>query len=163
MGIDEVEVGQNLKAPIKHVRHSELERFCKDSGFKSVCPICQQGILLVHRDLTENGNSELLEFDYCTLCGQRFIYDDIESLRKFDHESGAYKTMAVVRELIFGDTDPGPNRCVTASFGHRWRETGDVLKGGTVSACTHCGLLRIIGHDGTKKYLLGRRVDSEDK
>jgi hypothetical protein len=70
----------NTQKPIKDVLHSELERF-GDGRYKSKCPECLQGLLLIRR------NSEkfyLEELDNCVFCGQMFRYLDIENLRAKD-------------------------------------------------------------------------------
>ncbi len=48
-------------------------------GHKSVCPSCYEGTLMMHRN---SDTGELMAEDVCTLCGQRFVYDDIEKIRK---------------------------------------------------------------------------------
>jgi len=69
--------GKNIESPIIYLKHSDLERV-SDSLFKSSCPICKRGVLLVHR----HPKTFLLEeFDHCVLCGQRFIYTDIQLLK----------------------------------------------------------------------------------
>ena len=70
----------NKGSPVKRVRHSELERFDPvGSLFKSVCPECQDGILLVQRNLE---TLELEGIDNCIHCGQTFVYVDIEDMRR---------------------------------------------------------------------------------
>jgi hypothetical protein len=71
-------VGRNMSQPIKDVMHSELERV-GDSLYKSECPECKIGILLVNRD---QRTFELLEYDRCVLCGQAYRYLDIDNLRR---------------------------------------------------------------------------------
>ena len=66
------------KKPIK-VKHAELDRANDESVFKSICPVCKEGVLLVSRNRT---TYKLVEEDYCILCGQQFIYTDIDELRK---------------------------------------------------------------------------------
>jgi len=71
-------VPSNLHAAALHVRHADLKRI--DSNlYRSACPTCAEGILLVHRDqrtllLLQNAN--------CIACGQRVIYTDIQELRE---------------------------------------------------------------------------------
>ena len=71
---ENIEVGQNLKNPIISVKHSDLERIAEDEVFKSFCPVCDQGVVLVARDM-ENGGC-LSRYEHCTLCGQHFFYTD---------------------------------------------------------------------------------------
>lgn len=69
-------VGINLtEAPIT-LRHSKLKRSDEESAFRSECPKCEDGILLMRRD-PENG-FRLMNIDVCTFCGQHFIYDQDE-------------------------------------------------------------------------------------
>jgi hypothetical protein len=81
------------KEPIK-VLHSALERW-GDSAYKSKCPACKDGILLIYRFkpnvipnreilawVTSNGTQpsndlyKLLRHDRCVSCGQQVIYTD---------------------------------------------------------------------------------------
>jgi len=67
---------KNIKKPIKKVKHQDLTRFNPENSiFKSICPVCKKGILLVGRDQM---TFDILTNDVCVLCGQRFIYIDIE-------------------------------------------------------------------------------------
>lgn len=63
------------KKPIR-VKHSELNR-SDDSLFRSICPVCKDGILPVTRDPK---TLQIIAGDYCLLCGQHFIYEDIETM-----------------------------------------------------------------------------------
>lgn len=67
-----IEPGANLKKPIIEVRHSALER-SGESIFRSICPVCRDGMLPVCRD---QETYELIDYDYCVLCAQRFRYLD---------------------------------------------------------------------------------------
>ena len=69
---------RNMSKPIFEIPHCELSRY-GNSMYKSVCPVCKEGILLVHRD---QETFILQEYDCCVLCGQRIRYLDIELLRK---------------------------------------------------------------------------------
>jgi hypothetical protein len=60
------------KEPLR-VRHADLERWSTESAYKSKCPTCSQGLLLVHR---HPETFELINLDHCVSCGQRFIYED---------------------------------------------------------------------------------------
>jgi hypothetical protein len=66
-------LGANIKKSFIHVQHSDLKRFTEDSAYRSYCPICEAGVLLVHRDPK---TFALARWDRCTFCGQGFIYDD---------------------------------------------------------------------------------------
>ena len=66
--------GVNLGKPAISVRHSELERLDEDSLFKSCCPACKKGILLVRRD---SQTLEVSKIDRCVLCSQLFEYEDL--------------------------------------------------------------------------------------
>ena len=64
--------------PLK-VNHKDLERFCPESKYKSKCPKCSDGLLLMRRDSV---TCRLQDFDNCISCGQTFLYLDIDDLRK---------------------------------------------------------------------------------
>ena len=68
----------NMDAPLLEISHQELERY-GDDMYKSFCPACQCGLLLVGRD---QKTLYLKEYDRCTLCGQQVKYTDIEDLRR---------------------------------------------------------------------------------
>lgn len=70
--------GFNIGNPPMEVRHAELEP-ADDGLFKSMCPVCGEGTLLVMRD---QKSLELLDTDRCILCGQTYIYLDIEEMKK---------------------------------------------------------------------------------
>jgi predicted RNA-binding Zn-ribbon protein involved in translation (DUF1610 family) len=69
----------HINDPPKHVKHAELVSLSYDSIYKKVCPACDDGMLLVTRN---QKTLELSAEDRCILCGQQFIYDDIEEMRK---------------------------------------------------------------------------------
>lgn len=65
--------GSKLDAPPIEVRHSLLSRATTESAYRSVCPSCHHGILLVRRDeLT----MKLQRDDRCISCGQAVRYLD---------------------------------------------------------------------------------------
>lgn len=68
----------NLRAPVLDVRHAQLER-SDDSPYRSVCPMCHEGLLLMRRDPQ---TFILQDTDICCSCGQRFKYIDIEEVGK---------------------------------------------------------------------------------
>lgn len=56
------------------VRHADLQRASADSPFRSWCPVCEKGLLLVRRmSLTDIRLSKL---DNCSMCGQSFWYEE---------------------------------------------------------------------------------------
>ncbi len=70
--------GANLyNAPVK-VIHSELKRADDNSIFRSECPVCEVGVLLVKRN---NTTFKIIAEDHCILCGQQYVYTDIDELR----------------------------------------------------------------------------------
>jgi cytochrome c1 len=74
----DLEPGWNMAKPIIQVKHAELQR-SDNSVYRSECPICKNGILLVYR----NPKTFVLEaFDRCVWCGQSVEYTDIGELRK---------------------------------------------------------------------------------
>ena len=58
--------------PIRVV-HADLERF-GDGAYKSKCPACKNGILLVARDASDD--FKLVRLDICIHCAQQFYYTD---------------------------------------------------------------------------------------
>jgi NAD-dependent dihydropyrimidine dehydrogenase PreA subunit len=71
--------GWNFRNPPIRIAHAELERLSEDSDYKSKCVKCPKGVLLVRRD---QKTFELIDEDCCLLCGQIYIYTDIERLKK---------------------------------------------------------------------------------
>ena len=69
--------------PLK-VRHADLERSSEESCYKSKCPECEDGVLLIRRD---PDTAVLMAEDTCISCARRFIYEDIEDLRKKERPS----------------------------------------------------------------------------
>lgn len=74
--LGELWLGLNINESPKFVRHSKLQRI-SDSPFRSQCPVCELGVLLVHRD---QETFQLRKQDCCILCGQQYIYEDIGDL-----------------------------------------------------------------------------------
>lgn len=68
----------NMDLKLIEISHMELLRY-GDSMYKSICPTCKMGLLLVGRD---QETLILQEYDRCILCGQRVRYTDIKYLRK---------------------------------------------------------------------------------
>lgn len=67
----------NLDKPVLEVLHAALKRW-GGSFFKSKCPACGDGLLMVRRD---NVTLVLQEFDNCVACGQQVRYLDIKEMR----------------------------------------------------------------------------------
>lgn len=69
----------NYHKPELVVKHANLIR-CDASNnyYKSNCPVCGDGILLVQRNQT---TFILMEKDICILCGQHFRYSDIAEMQ----------------------------------------------------------------------------------
>lgn len=64
----------NRDKPIMEVHHAELERADpSENSFRSTCPACKIGLLLVGRD--RKGN--IIREDACIACGQRVYYLDV--------------------------------------------------------------------------------------
>lgn len=76
-----IEAGCNLNKVVLRIKHTDLERSSEESPFRSLCPVCKQGFLLVRRHGTT-----LSHYDNCILCGQHFIYldDSIAGLALID-------------------------------------------------------------------------------
>lgn len=66
-------IGINIDEPVHKVKHADLKRSDR-SIYRSICPACDSGLLMMRR----NEKGELLAKDYCTLCGQMYIYTDID-------------------------------------------------------------------------------------
>lgn len=62
----------NLNSPVLNVKHSELKRF-DSGGYKSKCPVCSNGILLIVRD---KQTFKMIRQDRCVSCGQKVFYTD---------------------------------------------------------------------------------------
>lgn len=60
------------------VLHGGLERFSSDSPYKSHCPACPDGILIVSRD---PDTFNLSRADRCVVCAQAVVYADDDSYR----------------------------------------------------------------------------------
>jgi hypothetical protein len=65
-----------IREPVLRVKHKELRRFSAMSEYKSTCPKCLDGILMMQRDIN---TYELLSKDRCILCGQEFEYTDLNN------------------------------------------------------------------------------------
>jgi len=68
-------VGYAQDRPVIRVRHASLER-TGDSPFRSRCPECHRGVLMVYR--TQEEPYALRREDCCVWCAQRFYYLDAE-------------------------------------------------------------------------------------
>ena len=64
--------------PIR-VNFYSLKCYDEECNFRNICPSCPDGILAMTRN-SETG--ELSENDCCLECGQVFVYDDIDEVRK---------------------------------------------------------------------------------
>lgn len=69
---------ENVNKPPIRVRHADLTRSTPNSLYRSRCPACPDGDLLVRRNPK---TFSLEEVDYCVACAQAFIYMDIAELR----------------------------------------------------------------------------------
>ncbi len=69
--------GINIGKPVIDVSHAELERSDNNSLYRSVCPACDKGVLLMKRNLQ---TLQLEEYDNCVLCGQSVHYNDLVDL-----------------------------------------------------------------------------------
>jgi uncharacterized protein with PIN domain len=61
------------------VKLADLPKISENSIFRSKCPKCKDGILLVRR---EPDTLKLSAYDNCISCGQIFFYTDIEEWTK---------------------------------------------------------------------------------
>jgi hypothetical protein len=67
------EYAQNLERPAIPIAHATLTRVSEESDFRSRCPTCVGGVLLVRRDPE---TMRLAREDRCICCGQLFVYTD---------------------------------------------------------------------------------------
>jgi len=65
----------NYSNPVVKVVHRNLQRADENSPFRSLCPFCFNGILLVGRD---DKDFKLKAQDRCVLCGQAVEYIDMQ-------------------------------------------------------------------------------------
>ncbi len=79
LGADTREYCENLDKPLISVRHADLVRSSPDSLYRSVCPACPDGALLVRRNPV---NAQIEAVDVCVACAQTFVYTDIDQLRR---------------------------------------------------------------------------------
>lgn len=68
----------NIDKAVVKIAHSELTRSSDRSIYRSECPVCKEGVLLVKRA----ADGSLMAEDMCIYCGQRFEYLDIAEMRK---------------------------------------------------------------------------------
>jgi predicted RNA-binding Zn-ribbon protein involved in translation (DUF1610 family) len=73
--MEKEEILKNYEKPPLMVEHKKLERFSSESIFRSKCPNCEDGILLMARD---QKTGKILEEDVCISCGRRVRYLDIK-------------------------------------------------------------------------------------
>jgi hypothetical protein len=66
-------VPKNANAAPIRVVHANLKRWDPDSAYRSHCPVCEQGVLLVYRD---PDTLKLVRTDHCISCLQTVIYTD---------------------------------------------------------------------------------------
>lgn len=78
--------GENINSPIQYRRHDTLKRVSDESPYRSYCPVCDQGVLLVRVLWVDPETGEGFQlatygcerrpsrYDRCTLCGQQFCY-----------------------------------------------------------------------------------------
>lgn len=67
---------ENLEKNPIHINHKDLKNF-GDGAYKSECPVCDDGLLLMRRNMK---TLKLDKHDICVSCGQRVIYDDLNHL-----------------------------------------------------------------------------------
>ncbi len=66
---------KNLHAEPIQVKHSDLTRSDPESAYKSECPVCDAGLLLIYRDSI---TYKLVRTDRCIACAQTVVYTDTE-------------------------------------------------------------------------------------
>lgn len=91
----------NRDSPVLSLLHSSLRR-SDDGAFKSECPVCEGGVLLVNRHYRLRSITSL---DRCVSCGQRVVYldDKIGGEDVFRDAAGAgelLQAMASARKVL---------------------------------------------------------------
>lgn len=81
-------IGINRYKQVQRLYHKNLKRISDDSAYKSACPFCAHGTLMMVRDFY---SGKLLAKDACLYCGQNVTYIDINELQ--DLESKAAKSV----------------------------------------------------------------------
>jgi len=76
------EMGGNMDKNAINVEWAKLKQTSVHTTYKSECPVCYSGMLLVCRN---KETFELEARDRCLFCGQMFVYTDIEDMRAIDH------------------------------------------------------------------------------
>lgn len=66
--------GLCINEPVLELEYATLERATDESAYRSICPICLHGVLLVRR----NDDMRLSNHDNCILCGQRVHYTGLK-------------------------------------------------------------------------------------
>ena len=64
---------EKLNAEPITVSHADLRRFSEESEYRSYCPVCETGVLMVNRN---QKTFALINVDRCTFCAQTVIYSD---------------------------------------------------------------------------------------
>lgn len=64
---------KNVKKGLIRVSHTVLQRCSQESVFRSKCPACPNGVLLVCRD---QESLAIINLDCCIACGQQVMYTD---------------------------------------------------------------------------------------
>ena len=72
---------ENIDKDVIDVEWIKLKQTSTDTTYKSECPVCYSGMLLVYRN---QETMQLEALDRCILCGQAFRYTDIEDMRAMD-------------------------------------------------------------------------------
>lgn len=103
-----IKPGSSKENPVQHIKHKELKLATPESSlYKTVCPACNFGWLLIYRN--PKPPHELMPGDQCKFCGQQYIYDDIDDLRKIENS---------VTPAFKGTTITGCNVCPFARIGY---------------------------------------------
>lgn len=145
MPVTTVKVGCNIDKPPRRVIHASLTRVNDDSPFRSWCPICDEGILLVRQGFVDEGNNwhdlppddkvaiKRSRADRCTLCGQVFWYTDdvIEGIELWEPANLPIE----YAPRLYRDEGPPPFKCPTCGHRHNrgWFDGVEVFR------CLNCG------------------------
>lgn len=77
-------MGSNICKPLIKVKHRYLLRSNEESIYRSICPICELGALLIRR---ESVGGALSKTDTCILCAQQFEYVDLDEIESQDSKT----------------------------------------------------------------------------
>lgn len=73
--------GSNIRQPVLNVYFRSLKSLSDESEYKRECPACNVGFVAIRRN--QDAPFFMRNNGWCLLCGQQFIYNDIEDNKYF--------------------------------------------------------------------------------